>query len=65
MLISLRDVPRDERHLLFCSRLLPRQRRRRHPRRNAQPPTKDQAPATVCIPLAAGLDAAGTDLDAA
>jgi hypothetical protein len=33
MLLSIHDVPRYERHLLFCTRLRPRQaRRRRHPR---------------------------------
>lgn len=69
MIVRLSDVPRYERHLLFCSRLMPRQRspRRRH-RRDSSPSGKPNSPAVACadtapdlIPLAAGSDAAGDE----
>jgi hypothetical protein len=66
MIIALREVPNDERHLLFCSRLLPRRQSRRHrhrrrPMQAARPVivTETAEQATQLIPLAAGFDAAG------
>ncbi len=73
MIIPLREVPRYERHLLFCSKLMPRRRSRRR-RRASCPPmptgqyaqpklqvTEDATP----IPLAAGFNVAGTSVDVA
>ena len=73
MIIPLREVPRYERHLLFCSNLTPRRRSRRR-RRASCPPTptgqcaqpKLQATEDATpIPRAAGFDAAGTSVDVA
>ena len=66
MLICLRDVPKTERHLLFCTdpRLdgRPRKRRRRGRRRvrvgsplSAQQQTADRV---MTVPVATGFDAA-------
>lgn len=56
MLIALREVPVEERHLLFCSQL---GRRRRRGRRGARKPNATTLPSSLTIPLAAGCDAAG------
>jgi hypothetical protein len=73
MIVRLSDVPASERHLLFCSKLMPRRRsrRRRHGRRSA-PPKKPLSmtdthtgEASSLIPIAAGFDAAGTSVGAA
>jgi len=74
MLISIHDVPRYERHLLFCSKLDPRKPRRR--RRHARiEPALDDRPFSMTdaqadevlnlIPIAAGFDAVGTGVGAA
>ena len=72
MLIALKDVPHEERHLLFCSKLAPgrrrRRRRRRGNRRTSAQPEATSASAIVefsDIPIAAGLGAAGTFADVA
>lgn len=43
MLITLRDVPPEERHLLFCSRLLPRRRPLVRPRRHSLLPALNRS----------------------
>jgi hypothetical protein len=73
MIIPLREVPSDERHLLFCSRLLPRRRSRRQNRRVrdaeavADRPSSDTHAAEQLTPirLAAGFDVAGANVGAA
>jgi len=70
MLISIHDVPRYERHLLFCSKLDPRKPRRRAP--TAVPSGHNQAESealavesTAMIRVAAGFNAAGMTLGVA
>ena len=70
MLISIHDVPRYERHLLFCSKLDPRKPRRRRRRARMEPAPDDQpgecAPDAPHLALfAAGFDAAGMTLGVA
>jgi hypothetical protein len=73
MIVALQEVPRRERHLLYCSRLLPRRpaRRRRRTRSAAPPsnqfPTTDTHPADEqsMIPTAASVDTPGMAVDAA
>ena len=73
MIVKLSDVPASERHLLFCSKLMPRRRsrRRRNGRRSA-PPSKPLSAtgthadeASNLIPIAAGFDTAGTSVGVA
>ncbi len=73
MIVRLSDVPANERHLLFCSKLMPRRRwrRRRHGRRSAprsKPLSMTDTRAgetSSLIPIAAGFDAAGTTVGVA
>ena len=73
MIIPLSEVPRYERHLLFCSKLTPRRRRRQRRRAPSEPTSTDQCPQVdsratedaTPIRLAAGFDAAGTSVDVA
>jgi len=51
MLISIHDVPRDERHLLFCSRLNHNRRPRRHRRRRFGSSGHEPAVPSTAIPL--------------
>ncbi len=68
MIVKLSEVPRRERYLLYCSKLMPRQRSpRRRRRRDSSAPNEPHSVTLTCldtpsnlIPLAAGFDAAGT-----
>ncbi len=67
MIVQLSDVPRRERHLLFCSQLLPHRRRKprfRSRRRSAYRPDQTTNPGTIppldAIPSATSFGAAGS-----
>ena len=64
MILTLDEVPHNERHLLYCTELMPRRQSRRQRRGQRTPPPMKHTTSTDSIipslvPLAAGLDAAG------
>ena len=67
MIVMLRDVPRRERHLLYCSALQPRRRRHGRKSTKANEPIATLASqadlAPDVVPLAAGFGPAGIIVD--
>lgn len=73
MIVRLSDVPHYERHLLHCTKLMPRLRspKRRH-RRDSASPSKPHSPTVTCtdtppnlIPPVSGFDAAASSVGVA